>query len=102
MQGAADQRVRILAETTQAREKAESLLAGLLDARTASERRLASLSQSDLLKQVTGRSSMDNAIESTRRIIDSLGRTIEQFKRDLSAEDLALLDEAMASMRNGG
>lgn len=86
------ERQRILVETTEARDKAQSLLAGLLDARTGSESRLTQLNQSDMLKRVTGASSMDNAIESTRRMIDTLNRALDQFRRELTDEDLSLLE----------
>lgn len=86
-------RQRILLETSEAREKAETLLRGLLEARTSSEERLAQLRQPDMLKSVTGASSMDNAIKSTQRIIAALDRTLDEFRRELSDEDLAILEQ---------
>ncbi|MFG0327935.1 MAG: hypothetical protein ACF8SC_11790 [Phycisphaerales bacterium JB037] len=87
------ERQQILVETIAARERAESLLRGLLRARTTSERHLAALRRTDVLKQVTGSSSLENAINSTRRMIDALDRAIASFERDLDPQDLALLDE---------
>ena len=87
-------RQRILLEYTATRDQAEALLRGLLDARAESERRLLELRQPDTFKTVTGRSAMDNAIASTQRMIESLNRVIMQLKRDLSEQDLAVLDEA--------
>jgi len=89
------QRQRIVLETTATRERAEALLRGLIDARQVSERRLSELNQHDHLKHVTGRSAMDNAIETTRRMIESLNRTIGQFRDEMSAEDERVLDEAL-------
>lgn len=87
------ERQQILVETIAARERAESLLRGLLRARTTSERHLAALRRTDVLKQVTGSSSLENAINSTRRMIDALDRAIASFERDLDPQDLVLLDE---------
>lgn len=86
------ERQRILHETSIVREKAEALLRGLMEAKMTSERHLGSAGR-DRMKALTGRSSMDNAIDSTRRMIDSLDRTLNQFKRDLSDEDLALIEQ---------
>lgn len=83
---------RIVLETTAARDKAEVLLRGLLDAKAASEENLQHLRQPDAMKLVTGRSAMDNAITSTRRMIDSLNRALHDLQRDLSDEDLAALN----------
>ena len=82
----------VLKETVAARERAVELLKTLREARENSERRMAEQNQSDALKKVTGRSAMDNAIESTQRMIDSLERSVETLKRDMSEEELAELD----------
>ena len=88
---------RIVHEWTVARNDAEALLQSLLRAKDESERRMRELKQSDAMKQVTGRSSLDNAIDSTRRMIDTLSRNIDEAKRTLSDEDLAVLDELSGS-----
>jgi hypothetical protein len=88
------ERQRILQETNVVRDKAEALLRGLMDAKSTSEKHLAAVHERDRMKALTGRSSMDNAIASTRRMIDSLDRTLSQLKRDLSDEDLALMQES--------
>ncbi|MBX3364927.1 MAG: hypothetical protein KF866_09195 [Phycisphaeraceae bacterium] len=85
------ERQRILLETTAARDKAEALLRGLLDAKARSEKHLAESGQTDPLKKVTGRSAMDNAIASTQRMIDSLNRALAQLKRNLTDEDFEIL-----------
>lgn len=83
------ERQRILAETLAAREKAHALLVALTEARAASDRRLAELKLGDHLKIVTGKSSMDNAVAAAQRTVDMLDRALEDFKRDLSDDDLA-------------
>jgi len=82
---------KMLIETTQRRDEANLLLRTLLDAKKISERNLAAIRQPDLVKKVTGKSSMDNAIESTRRLIDSFNRVLDDLRRNLSDEDLAML-----------
>jgi hypothetical protein len=82
---------KLLAQTTRRRDEANKLLQSLLDAKKVSERNLASINQDDLLKRVTGNSSMDNAIASTRKLIDSFNRVIDDLRRNLSDEDLAAL-----------
>ncbi len=83
---------RLLTETTQRRDDASRLLDALLEAKRVSESNLAQLQQDDMLKRVTGKSSMDNAIASTRRLIDSFNRVIDDLRRNLSDDELAELD----------
>jgi len=83
----------MLLETTNRRDEAERLLRVLIEARESSEKNLASLGQPDLVKQVTGRSSMDNAIASTRRLIDSFNRVLADLRDGLDEQDVALLAE---------
>ncbi len=82
------ERQRMLMETAAVRDKAEALLRSLLDAKAKSEAYLAELRQPDKVRQVTGRSSMDNAIASTQRMIETLNRQLEGLKRGVSEEDL--------------
>ncbi|MBL4591784.1 MAG: hypothetical protein JKY96_07475 [Phycisphaerales bacterium] len=82
---------KMMVETTQRRDEANALLRTLLDAKAISEKNLVAIRQPDLIKKVTGKSSMDNAIESTRKLIDSFNRVLDDLRRNLSAEDLALL-----------
>ena len=86
-------RARILTETADARADAERLLAGLIDARAKSEARLKELSRSDILKSLTGKSALDNAINSTQRMIDSLDRVLRELREKLSPDEIAILDE---------
>lgn len=87
------ERQRILLQTAADRDKVAALLRELVEAKAASERNMAQIKQPDFLKQVTGKSSLDNAILNAQRMIETLNRTLEQFKRELSDEDLALLEE---------
>lgn len=80
-----------LQETIDAREHAERLLVELIDCRAQSEARLAELSRTDVLKQVTGSSAIDNAIESTRKMIQTFGRIEDDLRRTLGDEDASLL-----------
>lgn len=82
-------RQRILQDAAGVRDKAQALLRGLVEARATSERHLGANASSDPLKKVTGKSSMENAIASTKRLVDSLDRTLEQLKKELSDEDAA-------------
>lgn len=86
-------RHQILLETTATRDRAEALLRTLMDCKAQSERNLSELKQSDTFKSVTGRSALDNAIASTQRMIDSLNRVIGHARRDLTPEDLAIMEE---------
>jgi hypothetical protein len=86
-------RQQILLETTSTRDKAEALLRTLLDHKAQSEKNLADLRQPDAFKTVTGRSALDNAIASTQRMVEALNRVISQTKRELTDEDLEVLDE---------
>jgi hypothetical protein len=75
-----EDRLRLLKETVQVRENAEHLLRALTEAQTQSEAFLAQSGQRDHLRVVTGKSSLDNAIASTKRMIETLNRQIEQFQ----------------------
>ncbi|MBL8875485.1 MAG: hypothetical protein JNM86_06785 [Phycisphaerae bacterium] len=85
-----NERQRILAETIAARDKAEALLRGLIEARQVSDKRLAELRLGDQLKKVTGKSSMDNAVAAAQRTVEMLDRALDDFKKELSQEDLAM------------
>lgn len=83
-------KAQILTQTTKRRDEATKLLSSLLEAKRVSERNLVSIRQDDLLKRVTGNSSMDNAIASTRKLIDSFNRVIDDLRRNLSDDELSL------------
>ncbi len=86
-------RQQILLETTSTRDRAEALLRTLLDYKAQSERNLAEIKQADVFKSVTGRSALDNAIASTQRMVEALNRVIAQTNKNLTDEDMAVLDE---------
>jgi hypothetical protein len=88
-----NRRQQIILETTATRDRAEALLRTLLDYKNQSEKNLADLKQSDIFKTVTGRSALDNAIASTQRMIEALNRVLSQTSKDLTDEDMAVLDE---------
>ncbi|MEM8756693.1 MAG: hypothetical protein AAGF47_02800 [Planctomycetota bacterium] len=89
------ERSQILSETAEARREAERLLSGLVEARLQSEARLAELSRTDILKQITGKSSLDTAIDSTERMIRALDRVLGDIRTSLSPEEQAVLDDAL-------
>lgn len=82
---------RVLVDMVERREEARALLEALMAAKRSSEQNLAELRRADLVKQVTGRSSMDNAIDSTRRLIDSFDRVLVELKGSLTGEELDVL-----------
>jgi predicted nucleic acid-binding Zn-ribbon protein len=73
---------QVLLETTATRDRAEALLRTLLDYKSQSEKNLAELRQPDAFKNVTGRSSLDNAIATTQRMIEALNRVISQARKE--------------------
>lgn len=77
---------QIFLETTATRDRAEALLRSLLDYKQRSEKNLAALKK-------PGRSAIDSAIASTQQMVEALNRVISQTNRDLSDEDLDLLDQ---------
>ncbi len=94
---AMSERERILRQTAEVRERAEGLLRGLLDAR-ARTRRLTP----DPMQVATGQSAIDRAIESTRRMVETLRRAFEEASTQISEEDAMLLraeDDRMSPTR---
>jgi len=89
---------RMIQEAIQHRDEALTLLRSLIDAKSISERNLADIHQPDLVKQVTGKSSMDTAIASTRRLIDSFNRILDDLRRNLTDEDLQLIGSIEANI----
>lgn len=87
---------RVFSETRARRDEARALLRALMDAKAHTEQNGREIRPHDFLKHVTGRSSMDKAIESTRRLIDSFNRVLDDLRRDLNDDDLALLAEIEA------
>lgn len=75
-------REKALNETRRTRENAERLLASLLEAQASCEAQLAAEKRADLVKHVTGKTSLEQGIEETRRMIDILKRAEEEAARD--------------------
>lgn len=69
-------------DTAEVRRKAEVLLQALLDAKAKTEAQLGDSRPSDPLQRVTGKTSLDNAIESTRRMIDTLDRHLAMLRQN--------------------
>ena len=85
---------RMVLETTATRDKAEALLESLRRARRESDKQLKALGLSDKLREATGRSLYDNAIDSTRVMIETLTRCVRDAKRDLDeGEELTAAEE---------
>lgn len=82
----------ILKESLDARRRAEDLLSGLLNAKSQTEQYLTDAGREDPVKKLTGRSAIDNAIASTRRMIETLDRAMEQVRQELSEQDLAEIE----------
>ena len=71
----------MLSEMENARAKAQELLRTLVEAKSGVE----SAGSRDLYKVVTGTSSIDNAIDSARRAVETYDRMITELKRDPAA-----------------
>ncbi|HVZ93770.1 MAG TPA: hypothetical protein VG797_04605 [Phycisphaerales bacterium] len=68
---------QLLREAVSSLTKAEELLRCLTAAKAECERELAKSNRKDPFKAVTGASSLDRAIASTKKMIETLGRTVE-------------------------
>lgn len=84
-------RQRVLLETNMARDRAEALLASLLNAQRAVDRE----APPQLTGDIVSRASMDRAIGATKRTVELLSAALEQAARDLDDESLAELDELL-------
>jgi len=80
-------RQQVLLQTLATRQNAEKLLASLLRAQAECDQQLQKEQRSDAMKSVTGASSLDRAIASTRRMIEQLDRSVEQVAKDLPCDD---------------
>jgi hypothetical protein len=79
---------RLIADLIRRQQSAERLVTELTEARRISEQILSETNGRDKYKEVTGNSSIENAIESARRMADTLARQIEQFKVIARPEDI--------------
>lgn len=96
----------ILLETRAARDKAEALLQGLLEAKRETDQRLAEHDKRDLMEVATGESGLHRAIENLRAMIRTLDLRLEEALRDLIDDDLVTQDAAVIAsievpQRNG-
>lgn len=73
-------RQNLLIETHAARQQAEAMLKALLQAQTECESHLANEKRRDLMRTVTGKSSLETAIENTRRMIEALDRAVDEAR----------------------
>lgn len=64
------------------RQNAERILESLLRARAECDQCLQKEQRADPMRSVTGASSLDKAVASTRRMIDTLNRAIEDAARE--------------------
>jgi len=75
------------------RNEASRLLDQLLSERQAAEQRMAESGKRDLIKTITGRSSLDQAIQQTRDMIRDMDKLVCQMNDELASEaDLESLD----------
>lgn len=81
------ERERILRQTADVRDRAEDLLRGLIEARA----RTRLTRSGDAMREVRGESAMDRAIDSTRRMVETLRKAFEDATRELSEADARLL-----------
>ena len=83
---------QVITETKTRRDEARVLLDALIEAKS----KAASVSESalsDAYEGVTGVSSMDRAIDRTKRLIDSFNRVLDELESGLDEGDHALLAE---------
>jgi hypothetical protein len=93
-------RRQIVLETTATRDRAEALLRSLLDYKHRSEKSLPRKVKPVVAARGEGtaphvgpKTALDSAIASTQRMIEALNRVILQTNRDLTDEDLEMLEE---------
>lgn len=92
----ATEQQRFVVKTVAARDRAEALLSGLIDAKQVTERELSRLRREDPMRLVKGRSAIDDAIASTRRMIDTLERSLREAEREMAEADRRHLTECAA------
>ncbi len=93
----ANRQEQLVIESDETRGRAQALLDDLIKAKQDAETGLAQSQQSDPMSVVTGRSSLDNAIERTRRMLTLLERATDALRtglhESLTPEERALLTE---------
>lgn len=93
-------REQILLETQRTRAQAVAVLNDLIEAKAACEATLAAERRPDLVKLVTGRSSLEVAIAETRKLVESLDRAVAEAARDLDsdARDVAAAGDGLEAV----
>ncbi len=84
-----------------ARARALETLAALEKAKAESEQRLREAGQADHLKRVTGRSSIENAIAATQRMIGVLDRQAAEQPRVAASAPVVTIDPRAAMSQSG-
>lgn len=79
-----------LDDTFRLRERAVAVLKSLQDAKRRCDRQLSKANRTDAMLQVTGRSSLDEAIASAKRTIDVLDRTAVDVLRRGGVPELVI------------
>ena len=84
-----------------ARSRAMETLAALEQAKAESEQRLRETGQADHLKRVTGKSSIENAITATQRMIGLLDRQAVEPARVATSAPVVTIDPRAAMSQSG-
>lgn len=97
-----DTQETLVIETDETKDRAEALLAELLQTKAESESTAVDPSRIDPMSVVTGRSSIDNAIERTKRMITLLEHASQALRNGMSQrftdEERQLLAEIDAEL----
>jgi len=85
----------ILIETARTRDRAKALLDELQSTKAELDHRLDASRSEDAMRVVTGKTALDNAIESSKRMLDQLDRSLARV--GAAAESSAGLDASAAA-----
>lgn len=95
-------RQQVLIDTHATREQAAELLRTLEESRKSLEAQLAGEQREDVVKLVTGRSALDQAIADTRRMVESLDRAMSEARNGLSDDELEAREAGMNEAGGSG
>jgi hypothetical protein len=93
---------RAVLETTATRDQAEAILEGLLRAKSECDAVRQREGRQDLMAQVRGASSLDEAIDTTKRMIAALERAVQQGRERLRARGEEAPVDAGGVILHGG
>lgn len=82
-------RQHVLLETLAARQRAAELLKVLQQAQAECEKCLQQDKRQDAMRAVTGSSSIEQAIASTKRMIETLDRALDEARNGMTDDELA-------------